>query len=110
VRNAAARRRIWQSSSRRLLLDEGVAVLDEPAAALLAGHVAELRHSWKQCSRSSPGAESIKIDVGSSAWSGARWWWRGAVVEWFQAGGQSPFITANDQETTGIARSYRGSR
>jgi hypothetical protein len=24
----------------------------------------------KQCSRSSPGADSIKIDVGASAWSG----------------------------------------
>ncbi|MDT5308043.1 MAG: hypothetical protein QOE48_3721, partial [Mycobacterium sp.] len=52
-----------------------------------------------------PLADSIKIDVGSSAWSGrlvaaAVPWWNGYT----RAGGHRLF-TANDREPTGIARS-----
>jgi hypothetical protein len=46
----------------------------------------------KQCSRSSPGADSIKIDVGSSAWAAHGGGGGGAVVEWLPAGWRSASI------------------
>ncbi|MGA7134036.1 MAG: hypothetical protein WBZ15_17140, partial [Mycobacterium sp.] len=80
VRNTAARRRIWQSSWRRLLLDE------------------ELPFLMNLSRRFSPDWSGRMVAAAVPWWNGYR-----------RAGGHRLF-TANDREPTGIARFVSGVR